>query len=321
MKSGDSPESVPSGPDEFLREESGWLRYGDRQTPPIVPDPCSRAWRPGFHSPPHRRDHRLGARASRQHPVPLAAAELHDAAGSHPVGGNSIGRAEGQPWRRSRLIQVGEMTECQAWCGRDARAPSKPSSHDIVPPRAPNGRSILAPLVVEEGPPVFWSIRVYSCPFVVHLHERSTVFPRMIRTAPPGRHPPGARASRPHPLPLAAAEFPAMLQAATLWASTPSARPKESQGAVPCCSKWGRWPRLCLAWCGRDARAPRKPSLCGRDARAPSQPSSHDIVTPRAQDCRSILVPLVVEEGPSVFVSIGVHSWFIFMNDRPFFLE
>ena len=30
---------------------------------------------------------------------------------------------------------------------------------------------------------------------------------RMIRTAPPGRHPLGARASRPHPLPLAAAEL------------------------------------------------------------------------------------------------------------------
>ena len=56
MKSGDSPESVPSGTHEFLREESGWPRYGDRQTSPIVPDPCSRAWRPGFHSPPHRRN-------------------------------------------------------------------------------------------------------------------------------------------------------------------------------------------------------------------------------------------------------------------------
>ena len=28
-----------------------------------------------------------------------------------PVGGNSIGQAEGEPWRRSRLIQVGEMAE------------------------------------------------------------------------------------------------------------------------------------------------------------------------------------------------------------------
>ena len=61
-------------------------------------------------APPGR--HRLGARASRLHPVPLAAAELQcGAAGSHPVGGNSIGQAEAEPWRRSRLIQVGEMAE------------------------------------------------------------------------------------------------------------------------------------------------------------------------------------------------------------------
>ena len=56
--------------------------------------------------------HRLGARASRPHPVPLAAAELQcDAAGSHSVGGNSSGQAEGEPWRHSRLIQVGEMVK------------------------------------------------------------------------------------------------------------------------------------------------------------------------------------------------------------------
>ena len=86
-----------------------------------------------------------------------------------------------------------------------------------------------------------------------------------------------------------------MPQAATLSAGTASARPKESHGAVPGRCKWGRCPRLCQAWCGRDARAPRKPS-------------SHDIVTPRAQNCRSILVPLVVEAGPSVFWSICVYS-------------
>ena len=80
----------------------------------------------------------------------------------------------------------------------------------------------------------------------------------------------------------------------------------------------GRWPRLCRAWCGRDARAPRKPSLCGRDARAPGKPSSHDIVTPRAQNCRSIWVPLVVEGGSSVFVSIRGSS--LLTNERPFFL-
>ena len=40
------------------------------------------------------------------------AAELQcDAAGSHPVGENPIGQAEGEPWRCSRLIQVGEMVE------------------------------------------------------------------------------------------------------------------------------------------------------------------------------------------------------------------
>ena len=64
------------------------------------------------------------------------------------------------------------------------------------------------------------------------------------------------------------------------------------------------WPRLCQALCGRDARAPRKSS-------------SHD----RSRICRSILAPLVAEGGPSVFVCIRVHSWFIFLNDRPFFLE
>ena len=81
----------------------------------------------------------LGARASRPHPVPLAAAELQcDAAGSHPVGGNSIGQAEGEPWRRSRLIQVGEMAEAvPGWCGRDARAPvraGRPRSREAFIP-------------------------------------------------------------------------------------------------------------------------------------------------------------------------------------------
>ena len=70
--------------------------------------------------------HRLGARASRPHPVPLAAAELQcDAAGSHPVGGNSSGQAEGEPWRRSRLIQVGEMAEAVPGLVRAGRPRSR----------------------------------------------------------------------------------------------------------------------------------------------------------------------------------------------------
>ncbi len=81
---------------------------------------------PGAHPPPHQPSpggsasatppqggsDALGARASRPHPVPLDGAELQcDAAGSHPVGENPIGQAEGEPWRCSRLIQVGEMVE------------------------------------------------------------------------------------------------------------------------------------------------------------------------------------------------------------------
>ena len=68
----------------------------------------------------------LGARASRPHTVPLAAAELQcDAAGSHPVGGNSIGQAEGEPWRRSRLIQVGEMAQAVPGLVRAGRPRSR----------------------------------------------------------------------------------------------------------------------------------------------------------------------------------------------------
>ena len=131
----------------------------------------------------------LGARASRPHPVPLAAAELQcDAAGSHPVGGNSIGQAEGEPWRRSRLIQVGEMAEAVPGLVRAGRPRSQePSSHDIVTPRAQNCRRIVVPFVVEGGPSVLVSLRVPSCPFLVHLHQRSAVSPRMIWL--PGRGP------------------------------------------------------------------------------------------------------------------------------------
>ena len=75
-------------------------------------------------APPGR--NRLGARASRPHAVPLAAAELQcDAAGSHPVGGNPIGQAEGEPWRRSRLIQVGEMAEAVPGLVRAGRPRSR----------------------------------------------------------------------------------------------------------------------------------------------------------------------------------------------------
>ena len=53
-----------------------------------------------------------GARASRPHPSHLATADFQcNAAGSHPVGGNGIGQAEGEAWRRSQWMQAGKMAE------------------------------------------------------------------------------------------------------------------------------------------------------------------------------------------------------------------
>ena len=53
-----------------------------------------------------------------------------------------------------------------------------------------------------------------------------------LPTAPPGRHRLGARASRRILSLWPPLSFSAMLQAATLSAGTPSARPKENHGAV-----------------------------------------------------------------------------------------
>ena len=76
-------------------------------------------------------------------------------------------------------------------------------------------------------------------------------------------------------------------------------------GPVAVRSKWRRGPDGAGLWCGRDARAP-------------GWAFSHDRVTPRGQNCRSISGPAVVEGGPSVFVSIRVHSWFVFSDDPLF---
>ena len=67
---------------------------------------------------------------------------------------------------------------------------------------------------------------------------------------------PGARASRPHALPLRAAQFPPIRRLATLPAGTAWAAPKQSPGAGAGRPGWRRWPRLCQDVCGRDARAP-----------------------------------------------------------------
>ena len=53
-----------------------------------------------------------GARASRPHALPLPAAQFPcDVAPGHPVGGNGIGWAEAESWRRCRSGRVEEMAE------------------------------------------------------------------------------------------------------------------------------------------------------------------------------------------------------------------
>ena len=142
-----------------------------------------------------------GARASRPHAVPLAAAELQcDALQAATLsGGNSIGQAEGEPWRRSRLIQVGEMAEAVPGLVRAGRPRSRgaiilragrPRSREAIIVRAGRPRSqgdpFWALLVVQAGPSVFRSIRVYSCPLVVRLLDSFLIifrlFPRINRT-------------------------------------------------------------------------------------------------------------------------------------------
>ncbi len=107
----------------------------------------------------------LGARASRPHAVPLAAAELQcNAAGSHPAGGNSSGQAEGEPWRRSRLIQVGEMAEAVPGLVRAGR----PRSREAIIVRAQGHRIAeafgcrLSFKQVHLSSALFVSIRVHS---------------------------------------------------------------------------------------------------------------------------------------------------------------
>ena len=126
--------------------------------------------------------------------------------------------------------------------------------------------------------------------------------------------------------------FSATLQAATLSAGTPSAGPKENHGAVAGRSKWRRWPRLRQALCGRDARAPREAIKLqvgsnGLTNGTPALPGSHHPMTSSHQGhniaeafwCRLWLKEVHVSS--CLFVFLRVHSWFIFMNDRPSFLE
>ena len=80
-----------------------------------------------------------------------------------------------------------------------------------------------------------------------------------------------------------------------LWAGTASARRRRAMAPFPVDPGRG------------DGRGCARLGAGGTPA-LPGSHQSHDIVTPRARNCRSILVPLTVEGGPSVFLSIRVYS-------------
>ena len=136
----------------------------------------------------------------------------------------------GEPWRRSRLIQVGEMAEAVSLVRAGRPRSQEAITHDIAGHQTAD--AFWALRAVEAGPSVFRSIRVYSCPFVAHL-----LTSRFSSNDPHGTAGNGLARERGRParmlslwLPLS---FSAMPQAATLPAGTASARPKESHGAVP----------------------------------------------------------------------------------------
>ena len=123
-----------------------------------------------------------------------------------------------------------------------------------------------------------------------------------------GTTPPGARASRPHAVPSVAAQFPCDVAAD---------RPAGENRMGPAEAEAGRRCRLIPV--EEMAEAARGFVRAGRP-RSRGGASSHDRVTPTGQKCRSILAPVVVEGGPSVLVPIRVHWWFVFIDERLFFL-
>ena len=130
-----------------------------------------------------------------------------------------------------------------------------------------------------------------------------------------GTTPPGARASRPHAVPSVAAQFPCDV-AADRSAGGNRMGPAEAEGRAPLPVDSGGGDGHEAA--GGFVRAGRRRG--GAGGRAPGGACSHYVVIPRAQNCRSIWAPLVVEGGPSVLVPIRVHWWFVFIDERLFSL-
>ena len=79
------------------------------------------------------------------------------------AGGNRMGPAEAEPWRRCRSIRVEEMGEAMPGFVRAGRPRSRVAfSHNVVTPTSQYCRSIRAPLVIEGTPSVFVCIRGLS---------------------------------------------------------------------------------------------------------------------------------------------------------------
>ncbi len=116
---------------------------------------------------------------------------------------------------------------------------------------------------------------------------------------------PGARASRPHPLPWVVAQFPC------------DGAPVHRAGGNRMGPAQAEPGRLCRS-IRVEEMGEALPVLCGRDARAPGWASSHDVVISRSRYRRCIRARLVIEGGPSLFVFIRVHWWFVFKNDWQF---
>ena len=99
-----------AGKREFPKGCTVAFREVARRIPPTAPS--------GRHPP--------GARASRPHALPLRAAEFPcDAAAGHPAGGNRIGPAEAEPWRRCRSTRVEEIVEAVPGIVRAGRPRSR----------------------------------------------------------------------------------------------------------------------------------------------------------------------------------------------------
>ena len=105
--------------------------------------------------------------------------------------------------------------------------------------------------------------------------------------------------------------FSAMLQAATLSAGTAAARPKESRGAIPVDPSGGDG-----RGCAR-LGAGGTPALSGSRHPMTSSHQGHQIA--EAFWCGLWLKQVHLSSG--LFVFIRVHWWFVFINDRLFFLE